>query len=178
MSVITKTGDDGFTWARGRVQKSSLIIRLLGELDELNSWIGHITCQKYVKASKASDFIPNLTTIQKTLFEAGACVATGKEFHPEEAQWLEEMVLVLEAQLPPLHCFILPQFPSDVHIARAVCRRAERTAQEYCADQPECLTTSHGLMVYLNRLSDYLFVLARWICVVDAGRNEKMWKPE
>lgn len=141
MSISTKTGDGGETslLSGERVKKSDPRIHFVGTLDELNSHIGLIRSQG---ADKLVDGMI-LEQVQKDLFEVGA----GKA--PQLTQ-LEAELHKLESQLPPLTKFILPggaPLAALTHVARAVCRRAERLSPEASP--------------YLNRLSDFLFLLAR-----------------
>ncbi len=137
MSIVTKTGDDGSTslFSGMRVSKNDQRIELIGDLDELNAHLG----------------LTDLEHIQAHLFEIGAIVAGATEQEKLLEPMLfsiEKIIESLEAQLPPLQNFILPNGP--LHIARAICRRAERKAVAI-QDLPP------GIRKYLNRLSDYLF---------------------
>lgn len=151
MSISTKTGDDGTTSLRSgqRVQKNHPEVEFIGTLDELNAHIGLLR-------SMGSDE-PYLDVIQNELFELGS----GAE---PNLQALEIELEKLESQLPPLQNFILPggsSLAAQAHLARAVCRRAER------------LSTSPS--PYLNRLSDYLFLFARK-CNFASKTQEQIWR--
>lgn len=144
MSIATKTGDGGETslLSGERVKKSDPRIHFVGSLDELNSHIG------LLRLYGADTIVKNeiLEQVQKDLFALGA----GKEPPAGQLHKLETQLKILEAQLPPIRQFILPGgslLACQAHVARAVCRRAERLSP---APSP-----------YLNRLSDFLFLLAR-----------------
>lgn len=167
------SGDNGttFAMAHGRVGKDSLVVHLVGDLDELNSWVGYIHQQYAVDTDR----------IQKALFAFGASVVTFKDVPgPAELEYLVGLIAEADKALPPLKNFILPQYPAEVHVARGVCRRAERNAHAYhrLVSVPTCsqelAVGIPELAIYLNRLSDYLFLLARAICIQN-GREEKLW---
>ena len=165
MKIYTKTGDNGMTVINGqRVPKYDCSIDAQGEIDELNCWIGAII----------SEFLTNvvLMNVQYRLMDMGAQLATGKiRLKPEHIVELEEEIDKMEQTLPPLKNFILPISPSTIHIARAVCRRAERVVAAWREkySSPENFTL---VLPYLNRLSDFLFVLARY----KAEEAEIKWK--
>ncbi len=174
MKIYTKTGDLGETSLFGgqRVSKSHLRIDAYGTVDELNSYIGLIRDQAI--ATIHQDF---LITIQKELFVLGAFLATPKEDEilkngkqrlaipsdrKKQIDLLETEIDRLDAGLPQMTHFILPGGHTSVsycHIARTICRRAERI----CVLLSENAPVNSGVIVYLNRLSDYLFVLARML---------------
>ncbi|WP_210463814.1 cob(I)yrinic acid a,c-diamide adenosyltransferase [Rufibacter roseolus] len=181
MKIYTKTGDKGETSLIGgtRVKKSHLRIEAYGTVDELNSFLGVVRDQE-VNGERQQIF----SEIQDRLFTIGSTLATdpvkeGKvqtpDLHLTDIQFLEEQMDLLDEQLPPLRNFILPgghQAVSFCHVARTVCRRAERLV---IALQEE----SHvdDLVVqYLNRLSDFLFVLSRAMAL-ELGVEEITWKP-
>ncbi|MEK7565564.1 MAG: cob(I)yrinic acid a,c-diamide adenosyltransferase [Patescibacteria group bacterium] len=151
MKIYTKTGDFGETslWGGKRVKKSDKIIEALGVIDELNAWLGTL----------------KLTKIQKDLMLISSCLAGYKEIIPD-GKWLEKEIDRIEENLPALNNFILPS--NQIHIARAVCRRTERKVVD--ADGHR-----HDVLKYLNRLSDYLFVLARYEDF-KKGRKEIIWR--
>jgi cob(I)alamin adenosyltransferase len=166
MKIYTKTGDDGTTGLFGgpRVPKDHPRIAAYGTVDELNAVIGIVR-----SFSSEADWEPILKTVQDSLFAIGAELATPV---PEEFQlkWqgtayielLEKAIDEMEARLPPLKNFILPagsQTATFIHLARTVCRRAEREIVTLGSD-PSVSDVSM-IVVYLNRLSDYLFVTAR-----------------
>ena len=165
MKIYTRTGDTGETGLLGgvRVKKHELRIEAYGTVDELNAALGVV---RAAQPSQRADQI--LEHIQNELFAVGAELATPtskgahsgriEESHVER---LEEMIDLCEAELPPLKNFILPggcATASQLHLARTVCRRAERLVVELSETGP----VSPQIIVYLNRLSDLLFVLARF----------------
>jgi len=165
--IYTKTGDDGTTalGGGGRVRKDSLRVETFGTVDELNSILG---------AAVACDLEPGLTgevkRIQNELFNLGAdlCTPEAQKAQKPGPRIEERHVLALEAAidrmndvLGPLQNFILPggaPGAAQLHMARAVCRRAERLAVTLSGKEP----VGSFVLVYLNRLSDALFVMARW----------------
>ncbi len=188
MKIYTKTGDKGTTALFGgtRVPKHDLRIESYGTVDELNSYIGLIRDQNI-----DSKTIDSLLKIQNELFTLGAMLATPPEKEILKSgkqrlnipkvtissiEYLEKEMDVMNLELPQMTNFILPggnQTVSFCHIARCVCRRAERLAtalNENEALNPDVLT-------YLNRLSDYLFVLARKL-TKDLAAKEIAWIPE
>ena len=180
MKIYTKTGDQGITSLLGgaRVPKSDLRIDAYGTVDELNSYIGLIRDQPVNKHRTEI-----LKEIQDRLFTIGADLATapGKnkvkkpDLHPEDIELLENEMDQMELKLPPLTAFILPGghiAVSFCHIARTVCRRTERIAVELAALQP----VSELVIQYINRLSDYLFVLSR-LMALELNVEEVTWKP-
>lgn len=171
MKIYTKTGDNGTTGLIGgaRLPKHDLRIECYGSVDELNSYLGLIRDQKISSDSKAG-----LINIQEQLFTMGAILATDPELEqnsnskrfqtpalkPEATTFLETSIDIMNAALPPLTHFILPGGHTTVsycHIARSICRRAERNTTKLHSEQP----VSSEVLIYLNRLSDFLFVLAR-----------------
>ncbi|WP_338733301.1 cob(I)yrinic acid a,c-diamide adenosyltransferase [Mangrovimonas cancribranchiae] len=188
MKVYTKTGDKGTTALFGgtRVPKHHIRIESYGTVDELNSYIGLIRDQDIAPRYKEL-----LTQIQDRLFTLGAILATdpekatlknGKErlnipkISEADITLLETEMDTMNDALPPMTHFVLPgghQTVSFCHIARCVCRRAERLATALHELEP---IDTHVLM-YLNRLSDYLFVLARKL-THDLNAEEIKWIPE
>lgn len=188
MKIYTKTGDKGSTALFGgtRVPKHHIRIDSYGTVDELNSFIGLIRDQEIDPRSKEI-----LIHIQEKLFTVGAILATD----PEKAilkngkqrlnihKISEEHITLLETEmdemsdnLPPMSHFVLPGGHTTVsycHIARCVCRRAERLASALYDIEPFDIAT----LKYLNRLSDYLFVLARKL-THDLNADEIKWMPE
>ncbi|WP_115461542.1 cob(I)yrinic acid a,c-diamide adenosyltransferase [Winogradskyella aurantiaca] len=188
MKIYTKTGDKGTTALFGgtRVPKHHIRIESYGTVDELNSHLGLIRDQDINPVYKHT-----IAIIQDRLFTVGAILATdpekatlksGKErlnipkISESDIEKLEQEMDLMNESLPPMTHFILPgghQTVSFCHIARCVCRRAERLASHLHSIepfQPESLT-------YLNRLSDYLFVLARKLSH-DLNAEEIKWVPE
>lgn len=180
MKIYTKTGDTGSTSLFGgrRVSKSDLRIDTYGTVDELNSYIGLLRDQPVNMNRK-----DQLIEIQDRLFTMGSMLATEAEntkvkiptLLETDIQYLEKEIDAMELSLPPMKSFVLPgghPSVSHAHIARTVCRRAERLAvalnkQEKIDEQ---------VIKYLNRLSDYLFVLSRKM-TQELGAEETPWKP-
>lgn len=181
MKIYTGRGDQGQTslFSGEQEYKNSARVTAFGTLDELNSILGvaHSFCQNQrVKGV--------LISLQSKLFEAGADLATTKKKDPRidrigEADWreLETLIDDLQSQIPPLNKFILPGGSpggSFVHLARTVCRRAERHLVVLVRDEDD---VNPELLIYLNRLSDLLFVMARFENVLE-GEKEEIWQPE
>ena len=180
MKVYTKTGDLGETSLLGgsRVSKAELQIESYGTVDELNSYIGLMRDQIWKQP-----LLEELIEIQDRLFTIGAHLANDKkknkiklpEIHEKDVQRLEMEIDMMDSQLPPMKAFILPgghTLVSHTHIARCVCRRAERKVVRLS----ESWEISPIIIKYLNRLSDYLFVLGRKLSK-DLGADEIEWKP-
>jgi cob(I)alamin adenosyltransferase len=178
--IYTKTGDKGETSLIGgvRVPKYHLRIESYGTIDELNSYLGLV--KESITDKHAKEI---LYQIQDRLFTIGSVLASDPEkskmkipdLHPEDITALEQEMDSMDALLPALKNFILPGgniAASYCHVARCVCRRAERLAVHLQTETavPEIITT------YLNRLSDYLFMLSRKL-VHDAGDPEIPWRP-
>jgi cob(I)alamin adenosyltransferase len=182
--IYTRTGDDGTT-ALGsgeRRKKYDLRIAAYGTLDEANAAIGIARLHTAGDAALG----PSLARIQNDLFDAGADLATpGKGKGPGGARltvtaaqvaWLESEIDRLNAELEPLRSFILPGgLPAGayLHLARTICRRAERLIAELMDKADESVTPE--VLQYVNRLSDYLFVAARY--ANDKGAMEILWRP-
>ena len=179
--IYTKTGDLGKTTLIGgtRVPKSHLRIESYGTVDELNSFIGFLDDQLTDERSKKT-----LKEIQDRLFTIGSSLACDPDKEPkmklpdlkeEDVQLLESEIDEMNKVLKPMKSFILPggsMAVSSAHIARCVCRRAERI----CVNMLEHEMFIDPLVVkYLNRLSDHLFVLARYIAYLT-GVSETEWK--
>lgn len=164
MKIYTKTGDDGDTGLFGgpRVRKDAPRIEAYGTVDELNAVLGLARAE-----GLPADVDGLLARIQNELFDLGAELATPEperlgdlRLGPADIAGLEAAIDRHEADLAPLKTFILPggtRAAASLHLARTVCRRAERRVVSLAADEP----VSRHLVVYLNRLSDLLFVLAR-----------------
>jgi len=180
MKIYTKTGDKGFTSLIGgtRVPKHHLRIESYGTVDELNSYIGLLRDQEISSPDK--DF---LKAIQDRLFTIGALLAADPEkskmtipdLYMEDIEALENEIDRINTQLPELKHFILPGGSTTIsycHIARCVCRRAERLVV-HLAEQSE---VEDKAIIYLNRLSDYLFTLARKLAK-DKKIPENQWIP-
>jgi cob(I)alamin adenosyltransferase len=181
MKIYTRTGDTGQTSLIGgrRVSKADLRIDTYGTVDELNSWIGLLRDQP-VNANRR----PLLKEIQDRLFTAGAELATDPDKPPRQAipaiidadiVRLEDNMDAMDTELPELRKFVLPGGHASVsfaHLARTVCRRAERLAIALNSDSP----VDPLVITYLNRLSDYLFVLSRKIAQ-ELAVEEVAWEP-
>lgn len=180
MSIYTKNGDNGTSYIIGRrdISKSQPIFDVLGTLDELNSILG-IAISEVPFSNEAEDF---LLSIQKNLFRVGSLVGNSNA-DLDQYSWLEGEILKLEnaideteKQLPKLTRFILPggsQGAAKLHLARAVCRRLERRVVEFYESSEKGV--SKFVLMYINRLSDFLFVLARYINL-KLNYEEKTWK--
>lgn len=180
MKIYTKSGDQGYTSLIGgvRVPKHHLRIEAYGTVDELNSYIGLIRDQDINEALKE-----NLKEIQDRLFTIGSSLASDPEkskmkipdLHEEDIEFLEKEMDKMTEQLPELKNFILPGGHTTVsycHLARVVCRRAERITVHLA----EVSFVDEMAIRYLNRLSDYLFTLSRKIAQ-DLGVEEYKWIP-
>lgn len=184
MRIYTKTGDDGTTgmFGAGRIPKHHPRVAANGDVDELNAWLG--LCRARVQDSAAEPLSALIARIQNTLFAVGSQITTplqsaGYANIPKVAAaditWLETAIDRLTADLQPLAQFILPggsPAAAVLHIARTVCRRAERSvAAARAADVP----LDPLILQYLNRLSDLLFTMARWANVVE-NMQEIPWQ--
>ncbi len=176
--IYTRGGDEGETglWGGARVPKAHLRVNAYGEVDELNAAIGVAS-----SAGAPEPVAEVLGVVQHRLFDLGAELATPPGTDPpstvgaEDVTWLEQAIDRVEAELPKLKQFILPggtAAAAGLHLARTVCRRAERATVALCQAEPE---TALRLVEYLNRLSDLLFVLARWANHL-AGQGDVTWK--
>jgi len=180
VKIYTKTGDKGETSLYGgkRVSKDSLRIEAYGTVDELNSIIG--VCRSMNTAKEVDAIVEE---IQNDLFVLGADLATPlandsksiRRIQSSDVERLERHIDAIEPNLTSLTTFILPggnRTASMIHFARTVCRRAERhvvhlSREEHIGEQP---------VTYLNRLSDLLFVVARWVNALS-NSSETRWKP-
>jgi cob(I)alamin adenosyltransferase len=180
MKIYTKTGDDGTTSLFGgkRVSKADLRIDTYGTVDELNSWIGVLRDQPVNQSRKDI-----LIEIQDRLFTIGSTLATepgnSKVKIPllteTDIEFLERQMDEMELALEPMRFFVLPggnQSISFGHVARTVCRRSERLAIALNHSEP----VNELVIKYLNRLSDYLFVLCRTM-THELKAEETPWKP-
>jgi cob(I)alamin adenosyltransferase len=182
LKIYTKTGDKGNTSLIGgtKVPKSHIRIESYGTVDELNSYLGLVSDYLTHEHTKII-----LKEIQDRLFTIGSSLACDPDREPmlklpdlkqEDVLLLEQEIDTMNEQLPPMKNFILPGghvAVSTIHIARCVCRRAERIC---VAMQEEELFVDALVIKYLNRLSDYLFVLARYIGLL-LQVPEIAWKP-
>jgi cob(I)alamin adenosyltransferase len=180
MKIYTKTGDTGTTALFGgkRVSKADLRIDTYGTVDELNSWMGVVRDQPVNEKRKNI-----LIEIQDRLFTVGSILATEPgntkvkipALVESDISFLEKEIDSMEEELPPMKFFILPggnQSVSFCHVTRTVCRRAERLTIALNSQEPV-----DGLVIkYLNRLSDYLFVLARKMAQ-ELDVPDTPWKP-
>jgi cob(I)alamin adenosyltransferase len=180
MKIYTRGGDRGETGLVGgaRVAKSALRVAAYGEVDELNAALGAAAAEL-----ESADHRRALAAVQRTLFELGAELATppGNEraggtppVAMAEVTALEAAIDALDARLAPLRHFLLPggtRAGAALHLARTVCRRAERAV--VALDRAEAVRPE--VLAYLNRLSDYLFTLARAVNA-EAGAAETEWR--
>lgn len=185
MKIYTKTGDAGTTglFSGQRVSKADLRLHAYGSLDELNAHVGML-----VDLGPESLY-EELKSIQSWLFSAGSHLANDSvemlsKLPPVRAEWvqrLEGAIDRMDASLPSLRNFVLPgghPAVSQAHIARTVCRRAERQCTELQkALEGSAVPVPEHVLPLLNRLSDYFFALSRWLCV-ELGVKETPWKPE
>ena len=179
MKIYTRTGDDGDTglFDGTRVSKSDPRVAAYGDVDELNAWLGFVHA-----STDEQDIKTMLEHIQRDLFGLGARLADPARriaervakaaVTPQDIARLEDSIDRLESELPPLRRFILAggsRAGASLHVARTVCRRAERSIVALGGDavEPE-------LLIYINRLSDLLFVMARAVNR-RAGAPELEW---
>ena len=179
--VYTKTGDKGQTSLIGgtRLPKHHIRIEAYGTVDELNSWLGLLRDQKNTKTT-----LTTLLIIQDRLFTMGSHLAADPkknkmklpDIKEEDITLLEKEIDAMETKLPPMKHFVLPGGHPSIsycHIARCVCRRAERAVLLLNEKEP----VNPILYKYLNRLSDYLFVLSRFY-TKNLKANETPWIPK
>lgn len=180
MKIYTKTGDQGTTALFGgkRVSKSDLRIETYGTIDELNAWIGVLRDQEVNRSRH-----PVLVEIQDRLFTIGSILATEPgntkvkvpQLTEDDVTFLEKQIDEMDGVLEPMKSFVLPGGAPAVsfgHVSRTVCRRAERLVIALNAVEPV-----DGIVIrYLNRLSDYLFVLCR-LMGKEIGAPETPWRP-
>lgn len=180
MKIYTKTGDEGMTSLFGgkRVSKADLRIDTYGTADELNSWIGVLRDQDINSKRKGV-----LLAIQDRLFTIGSMLAVEPGntkvkvpvLTEPDVSFLEKEIDAMDANLPPMRSFVLPgghPAVSFAHVARTVCRRSERLVIALHQNDP----VDPLIIRYLNRLSDFLFVLARAVAQ-ESGAEESPWKP-
>jgi cob(I)alamin adenosyltransferase len=181
MKIYTKTGDQGTTSLFGgkRVSKADLRIDTYGTIDEVNSWIGLLRDQE-VNNNRQSV----LVEIQDRLFTIGSILATEPgntkvkipALAESDIQSLETQIDAMELELEPMRFFVLPGGHTSVsfgHLARTVCRRAERLVIALNTEE----AVDPLVIKYLNRLSDYLFVLCRKM-TLELNAPETAWKPK
>jgi cob(I)alamin adenosyltransferase len=191
--IYTKTGDKGTSslYTGERRNKDDVVFDALGTVDELNSFVG--LARTALDATRHAVIAEHLVVIQATLLDLGACVATPRrldaadadsalakrlartEFGDHPTAELEQWIDAFDAQLPPLRNFVLPSggaLSAHLHVCRSVTRRAERIIV--------CLTrdghVEDSVARFVNRLSDYFFVAARFACQTD-GETETIYKP-
>lgn len=179
MKIYTRKGDDGSTGLIGgvRVKKHHLRVDSYGTVDELNAHIGLVRSRMPDTAVLAV-----LSEIQDRLFTIGSILASAAgsrmaipDLHASDIEYLENAIDRMDEQLPSLESFILPGASTkgaEIHIARCVCRRAERLVVELS----EAESAAPLVIQYLNRLSDYLFTLARFADHSEGG-FEIPWRP-
>ncbi len=176
--IYTRTGDDGTTGLvdGSRSPKDAPRMAAIGDVDELNTALGMAALHL------DSDALTRVRTIQNDLFDLGADLATPEgdfgweplRIVPAQVARLEAEIDAMNAQMEPLNSFILPggtAAGAALHVARAVCRRAERTA----VAAARSVTLNAEALTYLNRLSDYLFVMGR--AVNNNGADDILWVP-
>lgn len=185
MKVYTKTGDKGTTGLVGgtRVPKSHVRLEAYGTIDELNAHLGVLIAEIAKESESASSDIETIRWIQNKLFVIGTLLATESDsplagslprISEEEIHRIEQKIDVLQIQLPPLQAFILPggiPAAASAHVCRTVCRRAERRLFSLVDAGFEIDSNSTA---FLNRLSDYLFVLSRSLNQ-RAGNDDFLW---
>lgn len=171
--IYTRTGDAGTTGLGdgSRVPKDSLRIHALGDVDELNSVIGLLLCEDLPASAREA-----LTGVQHDLFDLGGelCIPGFNNVTEGQVKRLEDVLDGYNAELPPLKDFILPggaRSAAVAHLARTVCRRAERSVVSLAATE----AVSELVRQYLNRLSDLLFVLGR-VLNRHAGGSDVLWQ--
>ncbi|MEW4466345.1 cob(I)yrinic acid a,c-diamide adenosyltransferase [Parasphingorhabdus sp. JC815] len=182
--IYTKTGDGGTTGLvdGSRIAKNNARMAAIGDVDELNSAIGTAMCQ-----IDDASFLQSLQMIQNDLFDVGADLATPAEsdddFTPSEmvlrvtssqVERLENEIDTINENIDPLTSFILPggnMSAATIHLTRAIARRAERTA----VGAAQVMAINPLALAYLNRLSDYLFVLGRMLN--NGGKADILWVP-
>jgi cob(I)alamin adenosyltransferase len=180
MKIYTKTGDEGTTALFGgkRVSKANLRIETYGTVDELNSWLGVLRDQEINQ--KRRDV---LVEIQDRLFTIGSILATEPgntkvripSLQESDITLLEKQMDEMDSQLAPMRFFVLPGGHISIsytHVARTVCRRAERLIIALHDQEP----VEPMVIKYMNRLSDYLFVLSRKV-TAELNTDETPWKP-
>ncbi|MGH3037680.1 MAG: cob(I)yrinic acid a,c-diamide adenosyltransferase [Gaiellaceae bacterium] len=176
--IYTRAGDAGETSLGdgSRVPKTDLRIEAYGTVDELNSFVGHA-----LAGDLPDEFRPWLEQVQNDLFDLGADLSVPLEdvrrerlrVTTEQVERLEELCDLVNERLEPLKSFVLPggtESSARLHVARAVCRRAERLAVALAAEHD----VNPAALAYLNRLSDLLFILAR---AANTGSAEPLWRP-
>ena len=184
--IVTKSGDSGLTSINPnkKISKNSNIVKFLGDLDELNAYIGTLKADLFIINSTENsleDINGWITRIQHTLFDIGGTISSENMeiFDKKAVVFLEEIIHEINQDLPPLKEFVLPggsQLGAKAHVSRTVCRRAERSLVNLIENNPECEKYQKSpVLPYINRLSDFLFVLSRRLdrlCNLD----EQTWE--
>lgn len=172
--IYTRTGDAGTTGLGdgSRTRKDSLRIHALGEIDETNAALGVLLCEPVPE-----DVRTLLAAVQNDLFDLGGevCIPGATVISAKQVSFLETELDKMNEHLPRLQEFILPggtRAAALAHLARTVCRRAERALVALAAEEP----VSDGARQYLNRLSDLLFVLGRHLNRVDGAQGDVLWQ--
>lgn len=172
MAIYTKKGDKGKTGlinSNGQVSKSSAQIKTIGAIDELNSFLGVV-----VAGTEDLNISKILKDIQKDLLTIGSILAGSKlRFYKTRARRLETAIDKIEGELPVLKNFIVPggsKLASNLHYARSLTRHAERKVVELSKTEP----VNPQILIYINRLSDLLFMLARKVNY-NLGETEVVW---
>ena len=184
--IVTKSGDSGLTSINPskRISKNSDVIHFLGNLDELNAHIGSLKADLLIKTSTENpmeDILSWIIRIQHRLFDIGGTVCSEKidAFDEDEVSFLESVIKKINEQLPPLREFVLPggsPLGAKAHVARTVCRRTERSLINLVENSPLYeKILKKATLPYLNRLSDFLFVLSRRLDQINQS-DEQMWK--
>lgn len=186
--IYTKRGDAGETSLAGgqRVTKDSARIEAYGTVDELNAFIGLacVSCEELIgRGARFALLLATIRRVQHELFNLGSILATKPEdVHPKQAritgteiEQLEREIDAMNEDLPRLRSFVLPggsRVNAELHVARTVCRRAERLLVSLAREEP----VPPEAIQYLNRLSDAIFVWSRWANFV-LGTPEVLWDP-
>lgn len=192
MKIYTKTGDGGTTSLIGgkRVDKNHPRVEAYGDVDELTSSLGVIISlltRGNISHPKQVEIKESLFRIQKNLMFVAAYFATPeegakkeiKEISEDEIKWLEDQIDKMTQEMPPLKAFVIPGAPvqsSYTHLARTICRRCERKSIAIMQSGESLSENDKIGQKYLNRLSDYLFTLARYFCHITET-PEVFWLP-
>lgn len=178
MSIYTKKGDKGKTGLYGsdkKLSKASLVFSVLGTIDEVNSHLGLATSLIDPKIPHKNIFKNKIEQVQKTLFDLGSIFAGAKvSISGSVVKKYEKEMDVWQEMMPERKNFILPggsASSAELFIARSVVRRLERDLVAFSRKQ----NVKPGILIFVNRLSDYLYVLARYINSRE-GRKETLWK--
>ena len=184
--IVTKSGDSGLTSINPnkRISKNSNVVKFLGDLDELNAYIGTLKADLFIINSTENsleDITGWITRIQHTLFDIGGTISSEdmEVFDGKAVNFLEKIIHEINQDLPPLKEFVLPggsQLGAKAHVLRTVCRRAERSLINLVENNLEYEKYRESpVLPYINRLSDFFFVLSRRLdrlCKLD----EQMWE--